>query len=332
MKGSNELINHSEYLAAIRPLLPSGSFRRNPRKLIPITLHLLILGCGYWLIRESNAAWQWALISVVIGHSIACLGLYAHDLSHKTILPGGALLRFVETLVWAVVVVPATMWRKVHNATHHHETNTIGDPDRWFLVSERSIVTTLYNKVFYPNRDGIRWNPIVWLHFPMYVVRNVIAALGTRGYKPSFVPAKPVYSTAQKFSITFEVLLIVAYQAGVFAFLEFDGAKWMWASLVAYGITTAIVMGYIITNHSLNPLCEHTDPLTGSTTVEVPGFVDMIHSHFSHHTEHHLFPGMDSSHFPEVAEAIRSTFPERYQRIPISEAWRRLWKTQGFLD
>ncbi|HRE84661.1 MAG TPA: fatty acid desaturase, partial [Opitutaceae bacterium] len=69
-----------------------------------------------------------------IGHSIACLGFYAHDLSHGTILRAGRLSRVFETLLWTLAAVPATMWRRVHNATHHVETNTVGDPDRWFLV------------------------------------------------------------------------------------------------------------------------------------------------------------------------------------------------------
>jgi fatty acid desaturase len=332
MKRSEELMTHQQYLAVIRPLLPPGVFRKNPRKLIWIGLHLLLVGGGYYLIREANAIWQWALLSLFIGHSIACLGLYAHDLSHKTILPGGKLLRFAEIIVWTVVAVPATMWRRVHNATHHLETNTVDDPDRWFLESERNPATVAYNKIFYPNLGGIRGNPLVWFHFPFYVLRNVWAALAGGPSKPVIVPAAPRYSGVQKAYLVTEIGFITVYQIGLLAFMNYDWIRFLWASPAVYLVTSAAVLTYIISNHSLNPLCEHTDPVAGSTTVTVPGVVDGLHSHFSHHTEHHLFPGMDSSHFPKVAEILRQQFPERYNKMPLTEVWRRLWKSKAFLD
>ncbi|HRE84663.1 MAG TPA: fatty acid desaturase, partial [Opitutaceae bacterium] len=46
---------------------------------------------------------------------------------------------------------------------------------------------------------------------------------------------------------------------------------------------------------------------------EVPGLLDALHSHFSYHTEHHLFPGMDSSRYPEVARLLRQQFSRTLQ-------------------
>ena len=55
-------------------------------------------------------------------------------------------------------------------------------------------------------------------------------------------------------------------------------------------LASSVVMGYIFTNHLPNPLCEHSDPLIGSTSVIVPRWIDWLHVNFSYHTEHYVFP------------------------------------------
>jgi fatty acid desaturase len=332
MKPAAELLPHSDYLKVLKPRLPREAFARNPRKLFFIGLQLFVVFTGYTLMRRIEPWYLLLPTCLCIGHSIACLGFYAHDLSHKTILRDGLLLRIVETLVWTVVAVPATMWKRVHNATHHVETNTVRDPDRWFLVSEKAPVTNLYTQVFYPHRDGVKWNPLVGIHFLAYVIRNVQAALGSADAKPTVVPAKPKYTLRQRLALCLELLLFVVYQVALFRYLDGDLRKFLWASPFVYCVTSTVVMAYIFTNHSINPLCEHTDPVAGTTSVGVPKLIDVLHTHFSHHTEHHLFPGMDSSHYPEVARLLRQYFPERYNRLSMQEAWRRLWRTEGFLE
>lgn len=329
---ASDLIPHAEYVKAIRPHLPEHVFLRNPWKLVGIAGHLVLIAICIWLFRSAESLWSLALLSVVIGHSGACLGFYAHDLSHKTILPGGLLLRVLETLVWTVVAVPATVWRRVHNHTHHHETNTSHDPDRWFLVSEKSPASCAYTQVFYPNRDGVKFNPLVGLHFIAYVIRNTLAAIGADGSKPALVPVKPKYKPRQKLAVILESVLILVYQAIVFWAVGGSWGKYIWASPVAYAVTSAVVMAYIFTNHSLNELCEHTDPVAGSTSVEVLSWLNMLHVNFSYHTEHHLFPGMDSSQYPKVAKVLRAQFPDRYNRLRMGEAWHRLWKQKGFME
>jgi fatty acid desaturase len=332
MRPAAELLPHSEYVKVLRPLLPREAFARNPRKLLFIVLQLLAVLAGYTLMRQTQAWYFLLLLSVPIGHSIACLGFYAHDLSHKTILQDGVLLRIVETLVWTIVAVPATMWRRVHNATHHVETNTVRDPDRWFLVSEKATATQLYTQVFYPHRDGVKWNPLVGIHFLAYVIRNVQAAFGAPESKPAIVPAQPKYTAWQRTALCFELLLFGVYQIALFFYLGSDWEKFLWASPFVYCVTSTVVMAYIFTNHSINPLCEHADPVAGSTSVEVPKPLDALHTNFSYHTEHHLFPGMDSSHYPEVTQLLREHFAARYNRVSIRVAWRYLWKTEGFLE
>jgi fatty acid desaturase len=90
-------------------------------------------------------------------------------------------------------------------------------------------------------------------------------------------------------------------------------------------------MAYVFTNHGLNPFCEINDPLGSSTSVEVHPVFDKLHHNFSYHTEHHLFPGMNSDYYPEVGRILKEKYPDRYNRIPFVDAWRRLWKNNEFL-
>jgi fatty acid desaturase len=76
----------------------------------------------------------------------------------------------------------------------------------------------------------------------------------------------------------------------------------------------------------LHGLAELHDPLLGSTSVDVPPLLDRLHSNFSYHTEHHLFPSMSSDYYPLVSKILQERFPERYHRLSYREAWRKLWQ------
>ena len=60
--------------------------------------------------------------------------------------------------------------------------------------------------------------------------------------------------------------------------------------------------------------------------------MDWLHDNFSYHTEHHVFPSMNPKFYPEVSRLLQEHFPERYNRIPLREAWRRLWLRDEFID
>jgi fatty acid desaturase len=100
--------------------------------------------------------------------------------------------------------------------------------------------------------------------------------------------------------------------------------------LVGQATASTVVMAYVFTNHFLNPLQDDNDPIAASCSVEVPHWVDALHLHFSYHTEHHLFPSMNSAYAPELSKRLQELYPDRYNRLPIGEAWRRLWNAQPF--
>jgi hypothetical protein len=66
-------------------------------------------------------------------------------------------------------------------------------------------------------------------------------------------------------------------------------------------VANATIMSYIATNHFPNPLGSGRYPLPATTTVAVPRLCDRLHSFFSFHTEHNLFPSLNPTYYPMVS-------------------------------
>ena len=329
MKRAAELFTAADYVRILRPCIPPEAFHPDPWHLARIVLHLALLLIGYWVLREMPL-WLAPLCALLVGHSIACLGFLAHDVSHHSVVRNRAATRMRELLLFGVNMIPPSVWRRVHNQTHHVETNTRHDPDRAFCEEERSRATELYSRIFYPSIRQERFRLLVPFHFVPYITRNVLAALLPGTSKPSFVPFKPKYTPGQPLTVIMETGWLAVLQCGIWFLIGGDWARFFWATPVALLVASSVVMAYVFTNHFLNPLCEHTDPLIGSTSIVVPSWIDWLHDNFSYHTEHHLFPAMNPRHFPTVSRLLLKHFPERYNRITFYEAWQRLWRQEEF--
>jgi fatty acid desaturase len=316
---------------ALRPHLPSGAFKADPRHLVRIVFHTVVLFGSYFALRDLSI-WFAPIFSVLIGHSIACLGFLAHDVSHHAVVRNKYATRLLELFLFGVNIIPPTVWRKVHNQAHHSETNTNNDPDRVFIETERNPSTELYAQLFHPS-SARKWpRALVFFHFIPYIIRNIWASILPDGHKPTVVPSKPSYTGTQRIKIFGEIIWLIALQVSIWLLMRGDWERYFWASPFALIVASSILMAYIFTNHFLNPHCEHTDPVVGSTSVIVPAWIDWLHDNFSYHTEHHVFPGMNPRHFPIVSKLLAEHFPDRYQRIPFEEAWRRLWAMDEFIQ
>jgi len=319
-------MTHADYVKVLRPHLAPTMFAPEPRHLWRVVFHGTVLLGGYLLLRMQLPSVGPAS-AVVIGHSIACLGFLGHDISHHSVVRNRAAIRILELVLFGLNVTPPTMWRRVHNQSHHAHANTRDDPDRPFAEHEHTPGTRRYARAFYPK--GARWwrTPVVLCHWVAYVARNTVAALMPGEAKPSVVPFKPRYSAWQRLTIVAELLWIGILQFGIWHLVGAQWGAYLWASAGLFA-ASALAMAYIFTNHFLNPLCDHADPLVGSLSVTVPRWADWLHDNFSHHTEHHLFPGMNPRHFPAVSRLLQQHFPDRYNQLPISDAWRRLWRAE----
>lgn len=317
----SDAMTNTDYVRVLRPLLPPQAFAADTRKLIPTAIHVTIV-IGGWFTFRVIPHYLWPVLGLIIGNSTAALAFIGHDISHRSVVKNRKLLYLVELIVWTLVNVPTTMWRRVHGG-HHIHTNSEDDPDRRFLANELTPVTTAYAAVFFPNRM-LRYNLVCFLHFITYIARHTVAAFYPGKTKPVSMTAKPAYATEEKFKIAFETALIIATQYAVYVIA---GPKcFVWASIVPFIITSVVVSFYFFTNHGLKPVGDGDDALAASTSVMVPAPLNKLHVNFAYHTEHHLFPNMNSDYYPLVGELIRKHFPERYHRVPVTTAWAGLWR------
>jgi fatty acid desaturase len=313
-------MNNADYIRDLRPLLPAEAFRPNPWAYVPICIHVAIIVTGWF------ATWYvphvlWPVVGLVIGNSAAAICLYAHEVSHRSVTTNKYLLYPTEVLLWGLVAIPATLWQRVHGA-HHAHTNGDEDTDRRFLAHELTPVGLVAAALMFPNRV-LRYSFTYLLYGILFPWRHTIAMLYPGRSKPDFVTAKPRYSTADKLRVGFELLFIVALQALI---AKLTHGAYFWAGILPLFITSAVVASYVLTNHGLRPVDDGHDVLAGSTTVTVPKYVDVLHSNFSYHAEHHLFPTMNSKYYPLVADLFKARYPERYHRIPFLQAWSGLWR------
>ncbi|MBP8272920.1 MAG: fatty acid desaturase [Acidobacteria bacterium] len=312
----------------IRDLLPPEAFQPNRRRLWAAALHSVIIVGGYATIRRMPALGP--LMSLVIGHSLACLAFVAHELSHNAVVRSRTAKHAISMWALGINMIPPTMWNRLHNDTHHRHASTPADPDRPFLASERRLSTRAYAAAFYPSRDIWSGNVLVFAHFVSYIARNLFAVFYPGESKPSIMTSKPDYRAHERLRIGGELVGVVALQYVVWRAVGGSWVNYLWASPVALCLASAVIMAYVFTNHFLNPITHEHDPLSGTTSVVVPPIVDKIHGNFSFHTEHHLFPSLNSDYYPLVSRMLQQEAGDRYHRLPMVEAWRRLWTMERF--
>jgi len=331
MLPSAELLRTADYIRVLRPHLPREAFAPRPHDLRRVAVHLAIVAGAIAGLRFTPQAWLWPLWGLVIGHGIACLAFLAHDLTHGAMVRSRPGRRALELLLWGLNVTPPTMWRRLHNETHHHETNTVHDTDRLFRAREETPLRRVYTMLLYPHNETLGGAPLVMIHFLTYIARHLVSSFLPGDQRLPIATAKPRYSRGDRRRIAVELVVILALQAGIY-FGVGGGWRYLWAAPVALLVTSAVVMTYIWTNHLLNPLCEHTDPVVGSTTVIVPAWMNWLHANFAYHTEHHVFPTMSPRYYPLVSRLLQEHFPDRYNRLTLREAWRRIWRHGKYID
>ncbi len=331
-----ETLPHSVYVKAIRDQIPPAAFVAAPYKLWFIAAHVAVtIGC-YLGLRYSEQLWFQVLLSAVIGHELACLAFLAHELSHNAIIRNRWIKYPLEVVLWGIAFLPATLWIKLHNHNHHVNGNTASDPDRRFLSSELEPrapwARRFYVRYFYPHHTTRPWNPFVWLHFGTYINRNLLAVFYPGDKKPSFVVAKPTYTRAERYRIFAEMVIILAMQGLLMRLVDYRWDAYLWGMILSLFFASTFVMMYVWTNHALNPVYDDHDPLACSTSVIVPKVFDFLHSRFSWHIEHHVFPSMNSDYYPLVGKLLAEKFPDRYRRVPIVKVWRELFRLERYSE
>lgn len=320
-----------EEIGRLKAELPSDAFNPAPSKLLPLCFHTAVIVTCFYFAGRIGGVGTLIVCGLIAGHSLAVVGFLSHELTHGIIVRRKSLLFWLERIFWSLALVSPTMWRRAHNQTHHAYLNTPRDCDRKFLVTQETFLRRWYVRLTYPNAEVFPWNPLVWVYMNLYFLRNTLAAFVSSPKFLAIVPAMPAYRPGDTMRVALDLVAIATVQSLLWIIGGFSLGRFLLMLLISQFATSVVVMSYIFTNHFLKPVALDVDAMRGSTSVIVPSWVDRLHIHYSYHTEHHLFPTLNSDYYPQLSKLLLERYPDRYHRIPIGEAWRQLWRQPRFI-
>ncbi|HET7545361.1 MAG TPA: acyl-CoA desaturase [Polyangiaceae bacterium] len=300
----------ASYVRELRPRLKRGAFRPARSRLWWLPAHLAVITLCISALRQHWLPWLLApLLSLVIGLSFAGLTFLGHETLHGAIVRSPRLRYLVGWLGFAPFVVSPRLWLAWHNRVHHGSTQREGkDPDAYPTLREyrHSRAIRLATRIA-PGLGRLRGASTPLLGFSVQSLHMLFAAR-TRGFLSN---RERAYASA-------ETLLGVALWTSL-AF-ALGGLLFLFAFVLPLLVANAVVMSFILTNHSLSPLTELNDPLRNTLSVTTPRVVEWLTLGFGYHVEHHLFPTMSARHAPEVRALLLAHYPERYQSMPLCRA------------
>jgi len=287
---------------AIRGRLPERLSRRRPSRLLLLFPMIAGVVAGSVIIASSSLSWILAtLISLLIGNLYAMLVFFGHDVGHGTVVRSRTLQDLVLSVTGLIFCVPASLWRHWHNVAHHaHPNDPDLDPDSFGLLDAQGRSRkSRWLLVFAPGSRRLLGIAALCVMFTVHAQvvlwfrRTTCRVEGISLWRSGLLSA---------FGAAFWISLGVAVgpRAALFVII------------VPMATANAITMSYIVTNHMISPLEHGCNTLTTTMSVTTWRVVDWMHFNFSHHVEHHLFPGTNSAMYPRVRRAIREIAPDDY--------------------
>lgn len=327
-------ITQAEYAKKLRPLLPPEAFASDPNKLVILIINLAILILGWGIASKLDQwsiylLWLYLPLSLIMGNSVVALLFSSHNLMHGGVIKNPQITRLISLLGLSMLWMPPTLWKAVHNKEHHKKTNSLADPDRNYLYEQPKNWGKWIQNLFVPSAEV---NPL-WLMVGMtsawgvHAFRNLTSVLFFNNESVDYVQASFKVSAKDRLAIAGETLLIILMHLSILTYLQFDPIKLVLSYFLPIGIGYAGVIFYIYTNHMLSPMTSINDPLLNSVSLRVPKLFDALHLNFSYHTEHHIFPTINSDYYPVVQELLETHYPERMNLLDAKVAWDLLRKT-----
>lgn len=310
-----ELKTFAWYAARVSPELPKEAFQPVPARLLGGLAYLIVIIASILTISLFELSpLVYVALAFILGFSYASMGFLGHEVLHGTVVRTPWLRNLLGAIFFWPLCTGPRLWRKWHNLEHHvHTQDEAKDPDAWptaIKASKYFIIRWAY-KLPLPVRSCFGF---LFLSFQFSLHSLNMFKLYIKQF-----------SLKNRSILIFQLLL--PWASWIALLFLIGPMKWFFAFLLPLMIANVIVMGYISTNHRLNPLVDVNDPLANCLTVTVPKWVDVLNFNFSYHTEHHLFPGMNSKYYPLVKAEILKKWPDRYHEMPLSKALLTLWKT-----
>ncbi len=310
--------------------IPKEAYRPATYKLVYMILHATFIFGAIYICANSSSLLVGLVTPIISGISIACLFLFSHELSHGTIVKRQPLLYISQFVFWTFSGIPPTMWKKVHNLSHHRNMNTYNDPDRRTFKSESTWLVKLYNYFIYPNKI-LRYSLTIGFAMMFYSVKHTLAVFYRDGIKPDIVTFRPSYTYKEKLRILFEYLFQILFWVLVINFI--GGYRGLYFAMASWYCYSALVIIFIITQHLRDEVFIDTaDPLLTTTSVIIPAWLDRIIDWHSYHIEHHLFPGINFDYYRDLSPHIERKFSIRYSRIPLLQALKECFDNDILVD
>jgi fatty acid desaturase len=327
-------VSQAEYAKKLRPLLPSEAFLPNYSSVWLLLINVAILVLGWGLARDLEQwSWYWLWLylpfSLVMGNSIIVLLFSTHDLLHSKAIKNSVIRRVVSliglTLLWA----PPTFWKAVHNREHHSKTNSLHDPDRNYLYEQPNNWGKWIQNLFIPSAEvHLFWLVVGMGHaWGMHMFRNLSSVLLFNNGLTEYPPAAFEVTPKERKAIALEFLVMLGIHLSILFYLGFHPLKLILSYFLPIWIGYAGIMFYVYTNHMLSRMTDVNDPLINSVSLRVPKLFDLLHLNFSYHTEHHIFPGINSNYYPQVQALLKTHYGDRFNLLDAAQAWRLMLNT-----
>lgn len=307
----------SRYVRELKSELTPEAFQPARSRLLLIPLHLAIIVVATLAVARGWVPWPvFPLLGVVIGIGFACLTFVAHEGLHGGIVRGKLAKHLVGLLGFMPFMVSPRLWVAWHDRVHHANANMPEDPDMYPSLAEYKANSQIRVFVDLFSLGNRRWRGVfsLILGFTVQSAHQLIVST-TRGF----------LSADQRRKAIAETLLGLAVWGTLAALVGF--VPFLFVYVMPLLIANAIVMAFILTNHSLSPLIPINDPLVSGLSVTSSPFVEWVTLRFGYHVEHHLFPAMSSRHAHTVRGLLRDHWPERYQSMPLTTAIGELHRT-----
>lgn len=253
----------------------------------------------------------------MVGLSFAGLMFLGHEVMHGAVVRGRWVRMLVGGLCFAPLCVSPHLWTAWHNRIHHANANRIGvDPDMYASLdiyrTSRAARFTIDNFAL----GGRRWRGLlsVVLGFSVQSAEILVRARAQLRISPSAHWCAIVETLAVS-ALWIAVASAIGASAFVFAFA------------LPLLVANAVVMSFIVTNHSLCSATDVNDPLISALSVTAARWVEWLTLDFGYHVEHHLFPAISARHGRAIRTAILALWPERYQSMPFLAALSRVFET-----
>jgi fatty acid desaturase len=333
-------ISQAEYVKKIRPLMPPQAFYPDNSKVRILLLNGLILVLG-WGMASYLDQWNWRLyglflpFSLIMGNSIIVSLFCTHDILHSKSIQNPWLRRLVTTFGLTMLWTPPTFWKVVHNREHHNKSNSLHDPDRNYLFDHPESWGKWIQNLFVPS---VEVKP-VWLIIGMssawgvHTFRNLSSVLLINNGKTQYPAVSFQVNGKERRAIALELLVISVLHISILSYLGWHPIKLFLGYFLPIWLGYAGILFYVYTNHMACRMTPVNDPLINSISLRVPKIFDVLHLNFSCHTEHHVFPGVNSNYYPLVQQLLMAHYPERFNLLEFRDAWRLLLQTpRHYLD